>query len=156
MTFHYLKLLPKEHIGKFDKLLSERERNMISQKIVKNTSDYIFIEEEICFTDSSVSLNISEYNTGVDSTRKELNALIDFHSKLKPVQELSYEKKYGRVHDRWCMPIKGFKNGIITGLKSTYRIQTMIDRNKRVVKVSVQYAPSKVKIKTYYVGGGKC
>ncbi|WP_343632938.1 hypothetical protein [Fluviicola sp.] len=74
--------------------------------------------------------------------------LFETYSKFQPMQELAYEKEQildysciGRAKDQ----DKRFEDQRTAELKTTYRINTMIDKKSNTILVSVQYAPEKPK-----------
>lgn len=77
--------------------------------------------------------------------------LIDHYSTLKPTQELPYNK--GQIWLHGCLVDKKSKDNFekrrTEQLKTTWQIQTMVDRVNHTIVVSVQFAPKRPKFETH-------
>jgi hypothetical protein len=84
-----------------------------------------------------------------------LYPLIDNLSKLKSIQVLPYDKR--QIWSHGCVVYKkaenNFKKKRTEQLKTTYQIQTMVDRISNRIIVSIQFAPTRPKFKTYGYNG---
>lgn len=87
--------------------------------------------------------NVTYYTT--------LYPLIKSYNSLKSIQELPYNKK--QIWSHGCVVFendkKKFTERRTKQLKTTYQIQTMVDRVNNKIVVSVQYAPKRPKFETY-------
>ena len=142
--------------------------------------DYGFIEETFCFWNTASNITERYFMKG-DSIPKSvyingmytdshtiydnffiwysknvthfttLFPLIDKYSRLKPTQELPYDKRQIWTHG--CVVrkngMKQFEERRTDQLKATYQIQTMVDRVHDKIVVSIQSAPKRPKFKTY-------
>ncbi|RMF94282.1 MAG: hypothetical protein D6734_08170 [Candidatus Schekmanbacteria bacterium] len=81
--------------------------------------------------------------------------LIDNYSKLKATQELPYDKR--QIWSHGCVVQengeKKFEERRTEQLKTTYQIQTMVDRLNNKIVVSIQFAPKRPKFETYNYNG---
>jgi hypothetical protein len=84
-----------------------------------------------------------------------LYPLIDKYSKFKPTQELAYDKL--QIWSHGCVvyenSMTNFEKRRTEELKATYQIMTMIDKTNNKIIVSVQFAPTRPKFKTYSYNG---
>jgi len=81
--------------------------------------------------------------------------LIDNYSRLKPTQEIPYGKR--QIWSHGCVVKqngkKKFEEKRTEQLKTTYQIQTMVDRVNNKIVVSIQFAPKRPKFETYSYNG---
>ena len=176
--------LPKEKQIKFESLLKQRLSIDFFKRLDTTIFDYAFIEESFCYSDTLGNVT-ERYFIGKDTIPKfvyingrfsdpkkiydgfliwysknvtynyTLFPLIDTYSKLKPTQELSYEKR--QIWSHGCVVYENSKTNFekrkTEELKSTYQIMTMIDKANNRIVVSVQFAPTRPKFKTYSYNG---
>lgn len=76
--------------------------------------------------------------------------LINKFSKLKPIQELQFDSK--QIFSRGCIVSKNDKKNfevkMENQLRTTYQIQTMVDKINNKIVVSIQVPPKKPRFKT--------
>ncbi len=93
------------------------------------------------------SKNVTYYQT--------FKPLLEAYSKFQPVQELAYNKmqvwKHGCVTEVNGLQI--FAERRTAELKTTYRINTMIDKKSNTILVSIQFAPTTPKFETFSYNG---
>jgi hypothetical protein len=184
LTKTYINKLPKDKQPKFDSIVKQRLSVDLFNRIDTTTFDYAFIEESFCYSDTSgrvteryfisndtipkyvyINGNFSDpkkiydgfliwYSKNV-TYNYTLHPLLDNFSKLKPTQELSYEKK--QIWSHGCVVYENSKTNFekrrTDELKSTYQIMTMIDKVNNTIMVSVQFSPTRPKFKTYSYNG---
>jgi hypothetical protein len=84
-----------------------------------------------------------------------LYPLIDKYSKFKPTQELAYDKR--QIWSHGCVVYENSKTNFekrrTEELKKTFQIMTMIDKINNKIIVSVQFAATRPKFKTYSYNG---
>jgi hypothetical protein len=84
-----------------------------------------------------------------------LYPLIDKYSKFKPTQKLAYDKR--QIWSHGCVVYENSKTNFekrrTEELETTYQIMTMIDKTNNKIVVSVQFAATRPKFKTYSYNG---
>jgi hypothetical protein len=173
------KLTDKQKL-KFDSILTYRKSVDFFTRLDTTTFDIAFIQETFCFADTLGNVTERYfmmydtipkyvYRNGKHTDPKDiydgfliwysknvtyyttLYPLIDNYSKLKPTQELNYDKR--QIWSHGCVIYKDskkiFEKKRTEQLKTTYQIQTMIDKKDHKIIVSVQYAPRRPKFKTH-------
>jgi hypothetical protein len=84
-----------------------------------------------------------------------LYPLIENYSKFKSIQELAYNKR--QIWSHGCVVYENSKTNFekrrTEELKATFQIMTMIDKTNNKIIVSVQFAPTRPKFKTYSYNG---
>ena len=184
ITKNHIDQCQKDKKAMFDSILSQRKSVDWLKRIDTINFDYAFIEEIFCYRDTvghiteryfkkNDSIPKSVYLDGDFHDPKKiydsffnwysknvtyyytLYPLIDNFSKLKPTQELPYNKR--QIWSHGCVVYenskKNFEKKRTEQLKTTYQIQTMVDRINNEIIVSIQFAPTRPKFKTHGYNG---
>ena len=97
------------------------------------------------------SKNVAYYNT--------LHPLIESYTNLKPIQVVSYNKRQIAYISCCIEPLKGnkirFKRKRKERLKSTHKIQTMINNLDHKIIVSIQTPPKRVRFRVHNYSGAR-
>jgi hypothetical protein len=178
LTSKQIKLLPTDQQAYFESILQNRKQTSWLKRIDTTNFDYAFIEETFRYSDTTSKITeryfikdgvipVSVYVNGLYEDPKtiydgfliwysenvtnftKLFPLIKTYSRLKPTQELLYDKK--QIWSHGCIVQengeKKFAEKRSNQLKATYQIQTMVDRIKNKIVVSIQFAPKRPKFK---------
>lgn len=184
LTMKHIKLLPIDQQHYFDSILQNRKKTEWLKRIDTSNFDYAFVEETFGYHDTTSTIT-ERYFIKSDSIPKSvylngdykdpktiydgfliwysknvtsyttLFQLIDNYSRLKPTQELPYDKR--QIWSHGCVVHKNgkkkFEEKRTEQPKTTYQIQTMVDRVNNKIVVSIQLAPRRPKFETYSYNG---
>ncbi|MBL0912116.1 MAG: hypothetical protein IBJ09_07050 [Bacteroidia bacterium] len=172
LTDRYFLTLSEEQKPFFRALLKQRTQRSWLKRIDKQTYDYAFIEERVCFgerrrevteryfiANDSIPKYVYMNGKSVDPAKiydgftvwysknvtyyTTLHPLKEKYSALAAVCELPYDSV--QIWSHGCVTPADAKETFTARrseeLKKTWQIQTMIDRQKQQVVVSLQYAP---------------
>ena len=149
---HLQKLSPeqKEH---FETMLTKTKYTSYLESTDTSSCQYYFIRSTYNFNESN-STNM--FNCFLEDDPLYTTYFLDWKKKMKPIQEVDYEKKEVTIHDKKCLAKSQYIEKRKLRLESTYEILTTINRNTGEVRVSLQYPPKKAVCRTKYIRGGKC
>jgi hypothetical protein len=158
-----INLLSTKNKKYFDTLLLNRNKISLDKRIDTIQYDYLFIEESFCYYDSSLEIKELYFSKNdtipklvfVNNNKEKLsyfeslngqnhfnfNELFNRFSSNKLVKRVPYSKIQSLFTG--CVPItkKEFRLETKEELKTTFQIQSLVNKDKKNTKVSIQLPP---------------